>query len=53
VDLVGLKSRLHDVINLEQHQILFIPVCERCAPTIEAWGRTIEAHEAREIVFVS
>ena len=26
-DLVRLKSRLYDVINLDQDQVLFIPLC--------------------------
>ena len=43
VDLVRLKSRLYDVINLDQDQVLFVPLCARCASAIEALGRAIEA----------
>ena len=50
VDLVRLKSRLYDVINLDQDQVLFIPLCGRCAPAIVALGRPIEAHDARYAV---
>jgi CRISPR-associated protein Cas2 len=53
VDLVRLKSRLYDVINLDRDQVLFIPLCGRCASAIEALGRQIEAHHARDVVFVS
>ena len=30
-DLVRLKSRLYDIINLQEDQGLFIPLCNRCA----------------------
>jgi CRISPR-associated protein Cas2 len=53
VDLVRLKSRLFDVINLDQDQVLFIRLCSRCASEIEAMGRPVEAHDARDVVIVS
>jgi CRISPR-associated protein Cas2 len=52
-DLVRLKSRLYDVINLDQDQVLFVPLCDRCAAQIEALGRPIEPHDARDVVIVS
>jgi CRISPR-associated protein Cas2 len=52
-DLVRLKSRLYDIINLDQDQVLFIPLCKRCADQIEALGRPIERHDARDVVIVS
>ena len=30
VDLIRLKSRLYDVVNLDRDQVLFIPLCGRC-----------------------
>jgi CRISPR-associated protein Cas2 len=53
VDLVRLKSRLYDIIDLDQDQVLFIPLCGRCAPNIEALGRPIEPHDARDVVIVT
>jgi CRISPR-associated protein Cas2 len=53
VDLVRLKSRLFDVLNLDRDQVLFIPLCGRCAPAIVALGRSIEAHDGRDVVIVS
>ncbi len=53
VDLVRLKSRLYDVISLDQDQVLFVPLCARCASAIEALGRPIEAHDAHDVVIVS
>jgi CRISPR-associated protein Cas2 len=52
-NLVRLKSRLYDVINLDQDQVLFIPLCSRCASEIEALGRPIEPHDARDVVIVT
>jgi CRISPR-associated protein Cas2 len=52
-DLVRLKSRLYDVISLDQDQVLFIPLCDRCASQIEALGRPIEPHDARDVVIIT
>ena len=52
-DLVRLRSRLHEVIDLERDQVLFIPLCKRCADQIETLGRPIEPHDARDVVIVS
>jgi CRISPR-associated protein Cas2 len=53
VDLIRLKSRLYDVINLDQDQVLFVPLCARCVAEIEALGRPIEPHDARDVVIVT
>ncbi len=52
-DLVRLKSRLYDVIELAKDQVLFIPLCGRCAAGIEALGRPVERHDARDVVIVA
>jgi CRISPR-associated protein Cas2 len=52
-DLIRLKSRLYDIINLDLDQVLFIPLCAHCAGEIEALGRPIEPHDARDVVIVS
>jgi len=52
-DLVRLKSRLYDIINLQEDQVMFIPLCTRCAAQIEAIGLPIEAHDARDVVIVT
>jgi CRISPR-associated protein Cas2 len=52
VDLVRLKSKLYDVIDLDQDQVLFIPMCARCASAIEALGRPVEPADARDVVIV-
>jgi CRISPR-associated protein Cas2 len=53
VDLVRLKTRLYDVVNLDRDQVLFIPLCGRCASPIDALGRPIEAADARDVVIVT
>ncbi len=52
-DLVRLRSRLYDVIDLDKDQILFVPLCKRCAGLVEALGRPIEPYDARDDVIVS
>ena len=52
-NLVRLKSRLYDIIKLDEDQILFIPMCDRCADAIESLGRPVEKHDALDIVIVS
>ena len=52
-DFVRLRSRLYDLIHLEEDQVLFIPLCGKCVQTIEAIGRPTEAHNARDVVIVA
>lgn len=52
VDLVRLRARLYDVVDLERDQVLFLPLCGRCAGSIEALGRPIEPHDTRDVVIV-
>jgi len=52
-DLIRLRSRLYDVIDLDKDQVLFVPLCKRCAGLVEALGRPIEPHDARDAVIVS
>jgi CRISPR-associated protein Cas2 len=52
-EFVKLKRRLYDLIDLEQDQILFIPLCQKCAGQIEAMGRATEPTESRDIVIVT
>jgi CRISPR-associated protein Cas2 len=51
-DFVRLRSRLYDGINLEEDQVLFIPLCDKCVNRIAAIGRPTEAHDARDVVVV-
>lgn len=53
VNLVRLKSRLHDIIDFEVDRVMFVPLCDRCAGQIESLGRAMEKHDARDVVIVS
>ena len=52
-DLVKLKSRLYDIIDLHEDQVLFIPLCNRCAEGMEALGRPVEKFDAKDVVIVA
>jgi CRISPR-associated protein Cas2 len=52
-DLVRLRSRLYDLIDLAEDQVLFIPLCPKCVNQIEALGRPTEAVDARDVVIVT
>jgi hypothetical protein len=49
---VRLKNRLYDTINLEEDQVLFIPLCKPLHGGIEALGRPVERFDARDVVMV-
>ena len=51
-DRVRLRSRLYDLIKRDEDQVLFIPVCGKCAAGIEALGRPTESADARDVVLV-
>jgi len=51
-DFVRLRSRLYDLLKLEEDQVLFIPLCAKCVNQIEAIGRPTEAHDAKDVVVV-
>jgi CRISPR-associated protein Cas2 len=51
--LVQLKSRLYDIIDLDRDQVLFLPLCNRCADSIESLGRPVEEHDAKDVVIVA
>ena len=52
-DIVRLKSRLYDIIDLDKDQVLFIPLCNRCVAQIESLGRPVEAHDTKDVVIVT
>jgi CRISPR-associated protein Cas2 len=52
-ELVRLRSRLYDIIDLTEDQVLFLPLCAKCVNAIEAIGRATEAHDAKDVVIVA
>jgi CRISPR-associated protein Cas2 len=51
-EFVRLRCRLYDLINLQEDQVLFIPLCGKCVNAIEALGRPTEAADAKDVVVV-
>jgi CRISPR-associated protein Cas2 len=51
-DLVRLRTRLYEIINHAEDQVLFIPMCAKCVNGIEALGRPTEAADAKDVVVV-
>lgn len=51
-DIVRLRTRIYDLIDLEKDQVLFIPLCGKCVTRIEALGRPTEDATARDVVLV-
>ncbi len=51
-DFVRLRSRLYDLIHLDEDQVLFIPLCGKCVQAIESIGRPTEAHDGKDVVVV-
>lgn len=52
-DFVRLRSRLYDILNLQEDQVLFIPLCGKCVEQIESLGRPTEPAAARDVVIVT
>src|SRR5437763_599235 len=52
LNLVRLKTRLFDIIDLKVDQVIFLPLCESCAGQMESLGRPVEAHDACDVVIV-
>ena len=52
-DYARLRSRLYDVIHLEEDQVMFIPLCAKCVQQIDTLGRPTEAADARDVVIVT
>lgn len=51
-EFVKLRVRLYDLIDLQEDQVLFIPLCGKCLQQIEAIGRPTEPPDARDVVIV-
>ena len=52
-DFVRLRSRLYDIIDLAEDQVLFIPLTETSLRQMEAIGRPTEAADAKDTVIVT
>ncbi len=52
-DMVKLRSRLYDILDLSLDQVLFIPLCGKCLHGIEALGRPTSPATANDTVIVA
>jgi CRISPR-associated protein Cas2 len=49
---VKLRTRLYDLIDRAEDQVLFIPLCPRCVGGMEAMGRPTDPPEKNDVVVV-
>jgi CRISPR-associated protein Cas2 len=52
-DMVRMRTRLYDIVDLSLDQVLFIPLCGKCLHGIEALGRPTRPATANDTVIVS
>jgi CRISPR-associated protein Cas2 len=52
-DFVRLRARLYDVLNLDEDQVLFLPLCGKCVEQMTSLGRPHEPPSARDVVIVT
>jgi CRISPR-associated protein Cas2 len=51
-DFVRLRTRLYDIINLDEDQVLFLPLTDGCLQRMETIGRPTDAYDANDVVMV-
>jgi len=51
-DFVRLRSRLYDIINLNEDQVLFIPLTETNLRQMECIGRPTDPHDKNDVVLI-
>ena len=51
-DLVRLRTRLYDIIDLTEDQVLFLPLTDSCLQRMEAIGRATDAYNAHDVVMI-
>ena len=51
-DFVRLRSRLYDIIDLEEDQVLFLPLTDSCLQRLEAIGRATDAYDKNDVVMI-
>ena len=49
---VKLRSRLYDIIDLQEDHVLFVPLCGKCIQHMDALGRPTDPPEAKDTVIV-
>jgi CRISPR-associated protein Cas2 len=51
-EFVRLRTRLYEAINLDEDQVLLLPLCAKCCTGIESLGRPTDPAESKDVVLV-
>jgi CRISPR-associated protein Cas2 len=51
-DFVRLRTRLYDIIDLNEDQVLLIPLTDTCLQRMEAIGRATDAYDKNDVVMI-
>ncbi|MFY7952906.1 MAG: CRISPR-associated endonuclease Cas2 [Armatimonadaceae bacterium] len=51
-EFVRLRARLYEAVNLDEDQVLFLPLCGKCCGGIESLGRPTDPAESKDVVLV-
>ena len=51
-DFVRLRTRLYDLIDLNEDQVLFIPLTESGLQRMETIGRPTDTHDKNDVVMI-
>ena len=51
-EFVRLRTRLYEAVNLDEDQVLFLPLCGKCCGGIESLGRPTDPAESKDVVLV-
>jgi CRISPR-associated protein Cas2 len=51
-DFVRLRTRLYDIIDLNEDQVLFLPLTESGLQRMEAIGRVTDAYDKNDVVMI-
>lgn len=51
-DFVRLRTRLYDIIDLSEDQVLFIPLTDSCLQRTEALGRPTDSYDKNDVVMI-
>jgi CRISPR-associated protein Cas2 len=51
-DFVRLRARLYDIIDLNEDQVLFIPLTDTCLQRLEAIGRATDSYDKNDVVMI-
>lgn len=51
-DFVRLRTRLYDIIDLNEDQVLFIPLTDSCLQRVESIGQPTDSYDKNDVVMI-